>query len=250
MPPETATNYNYDMVAGGSATVSGQVGSLVVVGGSLKLDSTARINGDLVVIGSSLEKTPGAVVSGSELNMTLKQVLSGQLGQWFRDYLLYGPLYTDFWRHLAGLLLSAVVLVIVSILFPGATTRAASELAAQPLQSFLWGVLIAFLAVPATILLFITILGIPLAGFLWLALACTYFLGYTGLSSLVGRKILTAFGSKQPDLFLTTLAGVIIIGLITWLPLIGLVIGLFLKITALGAATVSLINSRRQASTA
>ncbi len=235
------------VVVGGSATISGQVGDLVVVGGSLHLDSTAQINGDLVVIGGSLDRDSGAVIRGDVVNMTLKQVLSGQLGEWFRGYPFHRHFFASFWWRLGNLFMLAIVLVIVSILFPGATIRSSDELAAHPLQSFLWGILIALLAVPTTILLFITILGIPLAGLLWLALACTYYLGYTGLSSLVGSKILTAFGSKQPDLFLTTLTGIVTIGLITWLPWIGFVIGVLLKTTALGAAAVSLINSRRQA---
>jgi cytoskeletal protein CcmA (bactofilin family) len=226
------------VVVGGSATVSGKVtGDLVVVGGSLHLKSSAQVDGDMVVIGSTLERAPGAVVKGDEVSLTVGEALTGQLGQWFKG--------GAFWWRLVSLLLIAVVLVIVSILFPKATAEIAEQLASRPLPSFLWGILIAFLAVPATILLLITILGIPLAGLLWVVLACAYYLGFAGLSGLVGKKILNALGGKQPELYLSALLGAIIIGLITWIPYVGMPAGWLLKISGLGAAAISLADRRR-----
>lgn len=67
---------------------------------------------------------------------------------------------------------------------------------------------------------------------------------YMGVEIIRG-KTLTVLGREQPDLYLSTLLGAILIGLITWLPYAGTPIGLLLKITGLGAAAVSLINRRR-----
>lgn len=245
--PASINGSTWDVVViGGPATVSGQItGDLVVIGGSVHLKSDAQIDGDTIIIGNTLDKDPGAVVAGSEISLTLKQAIGGQIGQWLTGHPFPSPLSPVFWWRLATLLLTAVVLVIVSILFPRATTRTADELAVHPLPSFLWGILIAILAVPTTILLIITILGIPLAGILWLALACAYYLGLAGLSSLVGGKTLTVLGREQPELYLSTLIGAVFIGLITWLPYIGTPIGWLLKIAGLGAAAVSLVNQRR-----
>jgi cytoskeletal protein CcmA (bactofilin family) len=244
--PANITGSTWDLVVvGGSAAISGEVnGNLVVVGGSLHLTPSARIDGDMVVVGSTLAMDPGAVVTGSEVSLTLEEALAGQIGQWFKGHPFPGPLSPAFWWRLANLFLTAVVLVIISILFPKATANTAGELAKRPLPSFLWGILIAFLAIPTTILLFITILGIPLAGLLWLALACAYFLGFAGLSSLVGKKTLTALGIEQPELYLSALLGAIFIGIITLLPYAGVLVGWLLKITGLGAAVVSLANRR------
>ena len=245
--PASINGTTWDVVViGGPATVSGQItGDLVVVGGPVHLKSDAQIDGDTVVVGGPLDKDPGAVVAGGEVSLTLKQVIGGQIDQWITGHPFPSPLSPIFWWRLATLLLTAVVLVIVSILFPRATTKTADELAVHPLPSFLWGTLIAFLAVPTTILLIITILGIPLAGILWLALACAYYLGFAGLSSLVGGKTLMVLGREQPELYLSTLLGAILIGLITWLPYAGTPIGWLLKIAGLGAAAVSLVNRLR-----
>jgi cytoskeletal protein CcmA (bactofilin family) len=245
--PASINGTSWDVVVvGGPATIHGQItGDLVVVGGPVHLKSDAQIDGDTVVVGGPLNKDPGAVVAGGEVSLTLRQVIGGQIGQWLTGHPFPSPLSPVFWWRLATLFLTAVVLVIVSILFPRATSNTADQLAVHPLPSFLWGILIAFLAIPTTLLLIITILGIPLAGILWLALACAYYLGLAGLGSLVGGKTLTVLGREQPDLYLSTLLGAILIGLITWLPYAGTPIGLLLKITGLGAAAVSLINRRR-----
>lgn len=244
--PTAITGTAWDVVVvGGPTTVSGKVtGNLVVVGDSLHLTSSAEIHGDMVVVGSTLERDTGAVVTGSEVSLTLEEALASQIGQWLKGHPFPGPFSPTFWWRLANLFLTAVVLVIISILFPGTAANTADQLAKRALQSFLWGILIAFLAVPTTILLFITILGIPLAGLLWLALACAYYLGFAGLSSLVGEKVLTALGREQPELYLSALLGAIFIGLITWLPYVGMPVGWLLKITGLGAAVVSLANRR------
>jgi len=234
------------VVVGGPAVIRGQVsGDLVAVGGSVELTSSAKIMGDLVIVGSTFERDPGAVVTGSEVSLTLKEALGSQIVQWFKGFPFPTPTSPVFWWRLVSLFLTAVVLVIVSILFPKATAKTANQLAVSPILSFFWGTLITFLALPTTILLFITILGIPLAGMLWLILACAYYLGFASLSSLLGEKVLTALGRVQPELYISALLGAVFIGLITWIPYVGILVGWLLKITGLGAAVLSLVNRYR-----
>ncbi|OIQ07646.1 MULTISPECIES: bactofilin family protein [Neomoorella] len=233
---------NRDVIAvAGPVAVSGRIaGDLVVVGGPLILASTAQVGGDLVVIGGSLQKEPGAVVGGNEVQLALQQAFLEQVGQWLRGYPLPGLTSPAFWWRLFTLILMAIVLLFISIIFPGTTARVAETAMLLPGKSLLWGFLIAFLALPATVLLFITILGIPLAGLLWLALACLYFLGMAGLSLATGKRILAALGSRQAEIYAATLAGILIISLVTWLPYLGIVAGLMVKAAALGAAAVTM----------
>ncbi len=233
------------VVVGGPTVISGEIsGDLVAVGGSVEITSSAKITGDLVIVGSSVKRDPGALISGSEVSLSLEEVLGGQIAQWFKGHPFPAPASPLFWWRLTSLFLTAVVLVIVSIIFPRATAKTAQQLAIKPLMSFLWGILITLLALPATFLLFITILGIPLAGLLWLALACAYYLGFASLSGLLGEKFLTALGRQEPELYLSTLLGAVFIGLITWLPYVGIPVGWLLKLTGLGAAALSLVNRR------
>ncbi|MGI9860479.1 hypothetical protein SDD30_03710 [Moorella naiadis] len=57
-----------------------------------------------------------------------------------------------------------------------------------------------------------------------------------------GKKILAALGGRQAEIYSATLAGILIISLVTWLPYLGLIAGLVVKATALGAAAVTLIG--------
>lgn len=42
--------------------------------------------GDLVIVGSTFERDPGAVVTGSEVSLTLKEALGSQIVQWFKGF--------------------------------------------------------------------------------------------------------------------------------------------------------------------
>ncbi|MBL7209075.1 MAG: zinc-ribbon domain-containing protein [Dehalococcoidia bacterium] len=56
------------VVMGGSARVAGEVeGDLVTFGGDVVLRSTAVVDGDLVTIGGSVQREPGAIVRGTEV---------------------------------------------------------------------------------------------------------------------------------------------------------------------------------------
>jgi len=172
----------------------------------------------------------------------VQQAFLDQAGWLLRGYPFPGLTSVAFWWRLASFILMAIVLLFISIIFPGTTARAAETATRQPGKCFAWGFLIALLALPATVLLFITILGIPVAGLLWLTLACFYFLGMAGLSLAAGKMILAALRSRQAEIYAATLAGILIISLVTWLPYLGLIIGLVVKTAALGAATVTVID--------
>ncbi|BCV22613.1 hypothetical protein [Moorella sp. Hama-1] len=75
---------------------------------------------------------------------------------------------------------------------------------------------------------------------LTLALACLYFLGMAGLSLATSKRILAVLEGRQAEIYSATLAGILIISLVTWLPYLGLIAGLVVKATALGAAAVTL----------
>ena len=234
------------VVVGGPAVIRGQVtGDLVAVGGPVELASSAKIMGDLVIVGGALVRDPGAVVTGSEMSLTLKEALREQIIQWLKGFPFPTPSSPVFWWRLVSLFLTAVVLILVSILFPKVTAKTAHQLAVSPILSLFWGILIIFLALPTTILLFITLLGIPLAAMLWLVLACAYYLGFASLSILLGEKVLTALGREEPELYISTLLGAVFIGIITWIPYVGMPVGWLLKITGLGAAVLSLVNRQR-----
>jgi cytoskeletal protein CcmA (bactofilin family) len=63
------------VVTGGSLDVSGRVdGSIAVIGGDARLASTARVSGDVSLVGGRLHRDPGAVLSGGHVTVAAPRV--------------------------------------------------------------------------------------------------------------------------------------------------------------------------------
>lgn len=62
----------------------------------------------------------------------------------------------------------------------------------------------------------------------------------------VPAKFLPALGGLQAEIYSATLAGILIISLVTWLPYLGIVAGLVVKTAALGTAAVTMVGIARQ----
>ena len=99
-----------------------------------------------------------------------------------------------------------------------------------------WGLLALVLAIPLMILLAITIIGIPLIFVEMLALALAGILGYTGLSWLVGGKVLGAASAGTVNPLGTIALGVLILGAVSMIPLAGSLFSLAILVLSVGAA--------------
>ncbi|MCM3878766.1 MAG: hypothetical protein ND807_01535 [Vicinamibacterales bacterium] len=90
---ETDEHVTDDVVAiGGSADVDGEVdGDVVVVGGSANLGPRAHINGDVVVIGGSLSQDPAATIDGEVHNVGFGDMFSGAGSRWRGNWRGWDP---------------------------------------------------------------------------------------------------------------------------------------------------------------
>jgi hypothetical protein len=209
------------VVIGGSAKVDGQVqGDLVVIGGTCDLGDRADVSGDVAVIGGQLHRAPGAHVGGQVSQVGVGQIARHWRGipaeGWWRTYRAtstFGVLSTGVRLGALCLLASLVVLVAGRHV-----ERIGARAAAEPLKSGVVGLLAELLILPLTIvtiiLLVITIVGIPLlvlVPFGLLALAIVFLVGFTSVSSNIGRFIAGRLGWSTENAYLTAVLGVVVV---------------------------------------
>ena len=167
---------------------------------------------------------------------------------WPRGWRVYPWISPFSWPgHVARGLLNMVVLFALAALtfslFPRQVQSAGDAVISRPGAVIGWGLLALVLAVPLMILLAITIIGIPLIFVEMLALALAGILGYTGLSWLVGGKIVGAASASPVNPLGAIALGVLILGAISMVPLAGSLFSLVIFVLAVGAALATRFGS-------
>jgi hypothetical protein len=144
----------YLQVAGSHVLIDGPVdGDVVASGAQVELGPNARIGGKLRYRSSGFTRDPAAQVTGSVEALAFGHGMHAQRSPW---------------RHRAGggWIWSAGVMLMAALLagaLPAVSARMGAELRSHPGMSILWGI-VAFACIPvATLLLLVSIIGIPLA---------------------------------------------------------------------------------------
>jgi hypothetical protein len=209
-------------VIGGSLRVDGRVrDGAVVVGGDVHLLPTAVIEGDLVLVGGTLIRDPGARVTGA--------VSYVSIGEWSRSVGLF-----NWWPRLvlgdAGRWISlgatvfrvallAVLMVLVLLVARAPVARVGRAAAAEPVRAAIVGLAAEVLFLPlvlvVSIALGITIIGLPFV-FLLVPLAfllafVALLLGYTALACRLGEWLEDRLGWRPRSAYLATALGMVLI---------------------------------------
>jgi hypothetical protein len=213
-------------VLDGSLLVSGEVrGGVVVMGGDVRLTGTARVGGDLHIVGGGLETEPGAVVGGRTV------AYASVTRAWLT--LLEGPALglpaTSPVVLAAKLALAAAWLVLSLLLFATAgraVLATSDEVRRQPLRCFVTGVVgvlalvltglllsAAALAMAAPLLALVVVLALLLK--LWGMVAVFHAAGAWLAGRVTRRRLLALHVALVGFLLLTLLKLVPYFG--TWL---------------------------------
>ena len=226
---------------GGTITIAGEVGKDVVgIGSRVVIKSTAVVKGDVVSIGGTLEKEPGCaiqgdtvVVAGSEIGEKIfgGSFLKGIFSLSLIPFLLVLKLIAFF--------LWLMVALFGAGLFPKPVARAGEELR----KSFGLALAIGLLAhivfagmIIFAALLSIILIGIPvLLALLAAGLAIKLF-GRLVVFYFFGESILRAFGSRRITPMGAVLAGLGIVTLVGFLPVLGFLFGLVINMVGWGIA--------------
>ncbi|MBN1293351.1 MAG: hypothetical protein JXB48_16040 [Candidatus Latescibacteria bacterium] len=214
----------------------------VSIGGSVRVDDDATVLGSCVEPLEELEgkfdNFPGSFFS--ECSHSFKNFTDKIPG-----IFLFGPLIGLF--GVFGFILATVFLIVklaiklgiaallVSI-FPQHIDTMAECVRVNFLKSLLLGLLCIFAIPFAFILLLVSILGIPFLPLYIGFLILTYLFGSVGLSLYAGRILPAA---EHRSVMRNTLLGVLFIGLIRFLPVLGLLIGIGVTAISFGVIVLS-----------
>ncbi len=164
----------------GSAMVDGSVsGDVVAVFGSVRLGPAATVDGNVVAIGGVLDQPKGATVGGESVSLGFFPIAWGIPTV---PVLLLGVLI--------GWLLSLFVAWLASLLFRERLLRVAVTASRRATASFFLGLVSAPLMLIAAMLLFITVIGMPLSFALPLLYAVGGWVGQIAATMTLGSRLL------------------------------------------------------------
>jgi hypothetical protein len=223
-----------------TATVSGDVGrDAIVANGTLRLEPTAHIGGDVVLINSELSQADGAVIAGKVVERS-----GASAGAEFRRVTAAVSLIA--WL---GMTLLLVVVALGWAAIGGSQLSAiAGRLGARPGLAAVAAVIF-WIAFPVVAFLaFVTVIGIPIGIALLLVAPLLWGLGYVTTGTRLGFFI-ADLRHTTPDLahpYLEAVLGVIIFQLIALIPIVG---GIVVALAGLFGAGAIVVHAWRRIGT-
>ena len=262
-------------IFGGTGELNGRVnGDIAVFGGVVNIGADAVVRGDVVSLGGVVNRHPDAVVRGDVVDGV--QIGPGpapnieipglpplvvpnnvrqpeQPGVGPGEFLGFLGVY--FLRMLRAVMITAILAalgVILAAVFPEPTQRVGRTAGDNAFLSFGAGCLTSVLAVPAILILAITICLLPLAAVLAAALVAAGVFGWLALGWWLGKRLLTTLGSENPALITETVVGVAALTLVWQLPsaipfvggLLSWLIGVIAGSIGLGAVLLTRFGAR------
>jgi hypothetical protein len=200
------------VVFGGNAMLEGRVGgNVVVIGGNIRARSGSVIKGDAVVIGGMLDEDDDVIITGERVTINdffpvNSLWMFSPEGRVFK--LVFMPV-----RLFVQLVLAFLVLLFLR----DRILKSEEHLSANFLKNFGVGLLSAFIAVfgliVVSVLLLITIIGIPLAILLWISCAGILIFAWTVFAFSLGRLVAKRLQMQTNSAFLMVFIGAVVINL-------------------------------------
>jgi len=248
------------VVIGGSLRIEGEVTrDATVVGGSMRLGDRSRVGGDATAVGGSVHREPGAEVGGRIEEAT------GAWGPWWvgSDRGWDWDIGWSPWWGLTELIVAVTFWIVLGLLMAVVVAlardrveRIAERSAREPVKAGVVGLLVSILALPVfaivMVLLFITIIGIPIAValalaspflvILWLVFAL---MGFTAVALVVGRWIARRFDRRVDSPYAAVFLGLLVLASLCLvgdlLDVFGGPVSLFAAMFSLTGALVQLV---------
>ncbi|MFC1522397.1 hypothetical protein ACFL6Y_08295 [Elusimicrobiota bacterium] len=233
------------VVLGGNAEINGHVeGDTVVLGGELKLGPQAIIEGALTVLGGHLDKSEAASVHGETVEMPGFNLNLGSLSAAavpMAGFLAGMALWMKLLSSLGWLALA----LLAGLLFPKQLAQTASCVEAKPGLCILLGILFWPALIVLSVMLLISIIGIPILPLVALGMVTLWFWSYVSIGYWMGSRMLkNQTGFVRNDWFLCVL-GLFVIVLISWIPIIGWLASMAVLFFGIGATILSRFGTKK-----
>lgn len=220
----------------GDVDVDSAVGGDVDVDhGDVQLGPGALVAGDVRYGNGDFSPAPGSEIKGD--------ILAGMDPDFDHDPAGPGPL-----GRLVGWAFAAAAFVAISVLAvvlaPGTLSAAARRAEESPWWSLLLGVASVPAVVTLSVVLAISLVGIPLVLLLTPAYLALVFFGALVAAFFLGRKVVLATGRYRVGNAMAAAVGAVIVAATTLIPLVGNLIVYALALLGTGAAILALLSRR------
>jgi hypothetical protein len=221
------------LAVGGTMKISGNIeGDIIALGGRVTLSEGASVVGNILAAGGGVDRDDNVQLRGELNSVNLSQGLHVPQFYWFPANLRSFPLYS---LYLLGLYIMAIIL---SYVFREQAATIETTLAAYPSRSLLVGILVSLLLLPVTILLILSVVGMPLAYLVWLCFLVAKLMGYVVVADATGKFILGHLGKRTPQLLHLAL-GIIVLGALRAIPYVGFILGWLVLLVGVGSVSIS-----------
>jgi hypothetical protein len=222
---DTAVAYGGPVIVEEDAVVAGQV---VAFGGDVILKENAVVEGDAVSFGGSVIRGENSVVRGETVSMGgtgLGSAISKGMvkTQRIAEKKTEHSDDSSFGNRIALFLLQFSLFFGLGFLLmmfaPGRMKAIEATLRAEPARNGIAGTLAMFATIPATLLLTVTIIGIPVMVAMWFLVLCSLPVGMAVVANAVGTALPTGRVRKTQALVLA--AGLAVLLMLAHIPVLG-----------------------------
>jgi hypothetical protein len=229
---DTAVAYGGPVVIEEGAVVKGDA---VAFGGDVVLEKNAVVRGDAVSFGGSIQKDPTAQVQGASVNFggvglgnaIVRSVVKTQRAQDMDDEAKApsdersdepsaGQRIASFLFGFSGLFGLGFLLLVLA---PRRMQVLEANLRDEPVKNGLAGFLGLIATIPATVLLVVTLVGIPVAILMWPALAFLIAVGLVAIAHRLGASLPLGRATRTQALVLA--AGTLVVMGVAQIPVLG-----------------------------
>ncbi len=226
------------VVIGGDVALSGTVTKdLIVIGGDVEVGPSGRVEGSTVVFFGDTEKGEGAFFAKAPISLPTD-------GMWLTLPLLGSWVVAA----LALLILAGMfaLLILCALFFTAHIGRVSHFTQMHPWKALLAGIAASILLAPVSVMLLITIVGIPLIPVLVVLVSAATFFGFAAMCQLIGLKFFNAIKKPNQPMLLEVLVGFVAIGLIALIPVVGAFVKTMLWFMGLGAVVVTRFGTNQR----
>lgn len=225
-------------------------GSIVVVGGSLRVDDGARVRRDLLVAAGTYQ-APAVFSAGGDHIVIGPQSFGGRMAgliDWLMRGLLYGrpivPSLAWVWMVVAVLFF---VQLFLNVVLDRPVTAVTATLRERPLTALMSGLAVALLLGPISVLLAVSIIGIAVVPLILGGFLCAWMLGRIATARWIGSGL---FPQDDPSLRSAStrsfLIGAAVIVVVYMVPLLGFIAWATTSTFALGGAVLTFLAAYRK----
>lgn len=226
------------VVVGGDATILGTVNdSVIVFNGTVDLKASAKINGFVLVVGGNIQQEHGSVIKDEIINLSFDHATKNSL-------LFGGGLIVGTWLLQLAVGVLLVILPVLTVFLCKGRIHPFVESARQSPGKLLYvGFFNSLILIALSILLLVTIIGIPVAMLIFLFVMLASVVGLAALSMIVGEKIQGTFGRSD---WLIALTGSILLVSLMNVPFIGGLLFLGIVVFSTGYMTLWILEKLKR----